>query len=363
MQNERPIAFSSRSLTPVEQRYSPTKREALAVVLAGEHFNIYISGAPFHVITDHQPLLGILKTSKPTPLPGPVVLAPTNAFTLQYRPGKQNPAHYLSHHPVNITEQSSPAQLVADEHGNFTAHTSIPTVVTLLEAKETTLKDNTLRAVVALTESGEWHNANIYLGVNFDVLLRFKHVHDKLTVNEENSNPSQHSVGNPRSPRMSSHTTSARRPPMNLPYQSPNPKQGMLPGNDKVIEKAVSSCIPCQANTNRFKAEPLQMSPLPSGPWLHLSIDFCGALPTGEYLLVLPDEYSRYPIVEITRGTFADMVIPHLEKTIAIFGYPTVNGSPFQAETLKQFLETSGIKHRKKNHSSMAASQRSGRKS
>jgi hypothetical protein len=33
-------------------------------------------------------------------------------------------------------------------------------------------------------------------------------------------------------------------------------------------------------------------------PWSHVSADFYG--PTGEYLLVLMDDYSRFPIVEIT---------------------------------------------------------------
>lgn len=35
--------------------------EAFDVVWACEHFNIYVSGAPFRVIKDHHPLLGIWK--------------------------------------------------------------------------------------------------------------------------------------------------------------------------------------------------------------------------------------------------------------------------------------------------------------
>ena len=35
--------------------------------------------------------------------------------------------------------------------------------------------------------------------------------------------------------------------------------------------------------------EPLQMSELQRGPWLKLSMDFCGPIPTGAYLLVLVD--------------------------------------------------------------------------
>ena len=62
------------------------------------------------------------------------------------------------------------------------------------------------------------------------------------------------------------------------------------------------------------------MSKLPPGPWLNLSVDFCGPLPTGEYLLVITDEYSRYPVVDVIRGTSAETVIPYTEKAFAMFG-------------------------------------------
>ena len=48
------VAYASRSLTPVEQRYSQTEREALACVWACEKFHLYIYGAPFMLITDQN---------------------------------------------------------------------------------------------------------------------------------------------------------------------------------------------------------------------------------------------------------------------------------------------------------------------
>ena len=124
-----------------------------------------------------------------------------------------------------------------------------------------------------------------------------------------------------------------------------------FPGMDRVVEEAVARCIPCQANTNRCTKEPLCMSDLPRGPWLNLSVDFCGPLPSGEYLLVIVDEFSRYPCVEIVRSTSAECVIPIVDRVFATFGYPetvkTDNGPPFQGAQWKKFMKTSGIHHRK----------------
>ena len=53
------VAYASRSLTDVEQRYSQTEREALAVVWSCEHFHIYIHGKPVTIHTDHKPLVAL----------------------------------------------------------------------------------------------------------------------------------------------------------------------------------------------------------------------------------------------------------------------------------------------------------------
>ena len=45
------------------------------------------------------------------------------------------------------------------------------------------------------------------------------------------------------------------------------------------------------------------------GPRLELSIDFCGPLPAGEYLLVIMDEFSRFPVIDVVRRTSAETVI------------------------------------------------------
>ena len=96
------ISYASRALTPVEQRYSQTEREALAVVFGCERYHLYTMGSCFTVVTDHNPLVSTYNNPQSNPP------AQIKRWTLRlqrynmivvYRPGKDNPANYLSRHP------------------------------------------------------------------------------------------------------------------------------------------------------------------------------------------------------------------------------------------------------------------------
>ena len=118
-----------------------------------------------------------------------------------------------------------------------------------------------------------------------------------------------------------------------------------FPGIDTAVDDAVRRCIPCQANTTRQHAEPLNMSNLPRGLWINLSIDFCDPLPSGQQFMVITDEYSRFPIVEVVRSTAAEQVIQVVDKIFCTYGYPDVVKT--DSQVWKGFLKTCGIKHRK----------------
>lgn len=91
------------------------------------------------------------------------------------------------------------------------------------------------------------------------------------------------------------------------------------------------------------------MTEIPDEPWSRVSADFCVPFPTGEYLSVVIDDYSRYPVVEILRSTSARSVIPLFDKIFSLFGIPeelkTDNGQPFQSFEFRQFAEQLGFKH------------------
>ena len=66
------------------------------------------------------------------------------------------------------------------------------------------------------------------------------------------------------------------------------------------------------------------MTELPEGPWRELSVDFCGPFPSGDCLMVVIDEYSRYPEVELLKSTSTKTDVPKIDKIFASFGIPKV---------------------------------------
>jgi hypothetical protein len=55
--------------------------------------------------------------------------------------------------------------------------------------------------------------------------------------------------------------------------------------------------------------EPLEPTKLPDGPWQDLAIDLLGPLPSGHYILVVIDYYSRYYEIDIMKDTSSDRII------------------------------------------------------
>ena len=120
LQQGKPVAFASKSLSETEQRYANIERELLAVVFACERFKTYVLGRDFTVESDHKLLemiaLKNLVAAPPRLQRMLLRLQPFNC-TIKYRPGKEMLlADALSHlpSPANTTIE---LDMRIDHHG------------------------------------------------------------------------------------------------------------------------------------------------------------------------------------------------------------------------------------------------------
>ena len=113
----------------------------------------------------------------------------------------------------------------------------------------------------------------------------------------------------------------------------------------------INTCAACQAVVPVNAQEPIyQSTELPNGPWEKLTIDYYGPLPSGEHVLVVIDEYLRFPEIDVAASTSAKATLPKLDRIISSFGIPVSiksdNGPPFDSEAFKIYCRFMEIEHK-----------------
>lgn len=124
-----------------------------------------------------------------------------------------------------------------------------------------------------------------------------------------------------------------------------------FPFIDSLVKEKCKNCIPCLSVSSHNPPEPVKVSALQNHVWDEVSIDFLGPINDTNYVLVVIDDYSRFPITEILTSLTAKSVIPRLERIFSLFGVSSVcrsdSGPPFQSEEFRQFAKGMRFKHRR----------------
>ena len=335
------IAYASRALTPTEQRYSQTEKEALAIVWGIEHFHIYLYGAPFTLYTDHKALEIIFAnplSKPPARIERWLLRLQQYDFKVTYTTGKDNPADFLSRHPPATKHEK---HNVAEEYVNFITNAAIPKTVTIQDISKATATDESLIALQHALKSGSWNNSKV---------KPFKMVKDEITIDHNNKVLL-------RGTRLIIPTSLQKRiiQIAHEGHQGQAKTKSLLretvwfPNMDKQVRTELEHCLACQATSQPNSPEPLNVSPMPDSPWDKVKIDFYGPLPTGQYILVVIDCYSRFPEIEILPTISAKKVIPKLDNIFARHGIPSQvtsdNGPPFQSHDFKRYMTAMGVTH------------------
>ena len=182
--NRNVVAYVSRSLSAVEQRYSQTEREALAIVWAVERLHIYLYGGHFTLLTDCKPLELILNNSK-SKLPARIerwnLRLQEYDFTAVHMKGEINPSDFLSRHPGQ--ETSNKEEKMAEEYVKFLSAHVVP--------KAMSLEDIHLATKLAeIIRTDDWQiliDDAVSTGINVAELKMFSKIRDELTVSNDSN--------------------------------------------------------------------------------------------------------------------------------------------------------------------------------
>ena len=340
----RVISYASRTLTDVERRYSQTEKEALALVWACEKFHMFLYGLEFEILTDHKPLEVIYstKSNPPARIQRWVLRLQPYSFKVKYLPGPQNIADALSRltkeKPVSTDYESE-----AEDYVRFVAVSAVPRAMTAQEIERESATDEELEAVRNSIRSGQWsknHEDCVkYLPMRSELCVL-----GKLVLRGTRIVPPQ----------------SLRKQILSLAHEGHlgvvGTKQRLRtkvwwPGIDRDVEQYVKTCHGCQLVGLPNRPEPMKPTELPAGPWQDLAVDLLGPLPSGDYVLVCVDYYSRYYEIDIMRDVTAERVVRSLDRWFLTHGLPVSitsdNGPQFIAETFRKFVNDNAINHRR----------------
>lgn len=339
------IACASKSLTPVERRYSQIQKEALAMVWGVERFQYLLRGITFTIVTDAEANEFIF--GKDYRL-GKRAISRAEAWALRLLPfsfsvktveGRRNIADVFSR---LIDKSQSDPQFDDGEYDSvllISGGGEIP--ITWDEVECETGKDTTLQAVIHGLKSKSWPPGlerfqalrNHLFVVNGVVILK-----EKMVIPE-----------------------SLKAKVLDLAHKGHFGIQSMKrmlrssvwwPNIGAAVEKLVNTCITCQRITRPCKPLPIASRELPEGPWQVLQIDFlklpgCGT----EEFFMITDTYSRmFWAIEMKR-TDRESTIAALWDIFKVWGKCDIlqsdNGPPFQSEDFSQYWRDHGITHHK----------------
>lgn len=329
------IAFGNKTLSSCERRYCQTEKEALALVWAVEHFNMFLYGKAFDLITDHKPLEVIFgpKAKPCARIERWVLRLQSYNFRVKYSPGKTNIADPLS----RLCEVATNPTALFEDHVQAITESARPVAIPLEEITECSLGDAEIQKVREGLYNGNWdemvkayklfHNELCFHG---DILLRGT----KIVI-----------------------PTKLRRRVLEAAHEG-HPgivaMKGRLrtkvwwPKCDKDAENISKACKGCILVSAPNAPNPLKRRDLPSEPWVDIAIDLMGPLPSGDYILVVVDYYTRYKEVKTCRTITSSEIIGMLKDIFSRLGNPVSltadNGRQFSSEDFKSFCVERNIR-------------------
>uniref|UniRef100_A0A1Y1KVT8 RNA-directed DNA polymerase n=1 Tax=Photinus pyralis TaxID=7054 RepID=A0A1Y1KVT8_PHOPY len=337
LQQGRPIAFASRSLTKTEQAYAQIEKETLAILFAVKKFHYFIYGMPTKIHSDHKPLEAIFKkdlqSASPRILRMRLKLLKYD-LNIQYRPGKYM---YISDALSRaFLRQTSPR---TDNDIEFAVHSVIRTLPMskdrIQQFANETMKDRQLSQVLYFINNS-WPDQKCKIPDNIRVYHKLK---EKLFV-FENLLFLENKLVVPRKLRLEMIKLLHEGHLGMEKTKSQARKVFYWPGITTDIETYIKSCKICEKFARKNPKQNILSYPIPERPWERVGSDIFTY--ANQSYCVLFDAYSNWLEVLPIKNKCAESVICELKTVFARFGSPDIlltDNVPYNSEKFLEFAK------------------------
>ncbi|CAH2088405.1 unnamed protein product [Euphydryas editha] len=329
------IAYGNRTLTALERKYSQTEKEALALVWAVEHFNIFLFGKKFDLITDHKPLEFLFgPKSKPCARVERWVLRLQNyRYNIKYQPGKVNIADPLSR---LCTYSSIPTESFEDFIHHIVEEAR-PCAVPMHGIDKSSENDPEIKSVKRGIYNNDWEESVKEYKIFEPELCFYNNILLRGTR-----------IVIPKDLRKTVLDAAHEGHPGIVSMKSRLRLKVWWPRIDKDVENIVKQCKGCTLVGLPSHPVPMKRRDLPTAPWVDVAMDLLGPLPNNDYLLVVIDYYSRYKEIKFTKVITSSQIIKLLKEIFSRLGYPSSitadNGRQFISDEFKEYCKQCNIR-------------------
>ena len=341
--SQKPIGFTSRTLSDTEEKYSQIEKEAFSCVVGVTRFHSYFYGHHFTLMTDHKPLLMLLNESKAVPQ--------------QAANRIQRWAWKLALYEYTIAWRTSAKHANADALSRlplseFPAHTTIPAELVLMV-------ENLQDAPISATQIARWTRQDpgmakvlwyVYEGWPAGVEEALKpYWLCRLELSSQDGCIvwGGRVVIPPRGRETVLTELKGGHPGVS---RMKSLARGLVwwPGMDVAFERMVKQCQKCQQIQPSPPAAPLQPWIWPTRPWSRLHVDYAGPIETKMFLIVI-DAHSKWIEAFPMSTATAFTTIQRLRQLFAQFGIPeslvSDNGPQFAAVEFQDLCHLNGIRY------------------
>lgn len=345
---DKPIAFTSRTLTKSEQGYSQIDKEALALVYGVKYFHQFLFGRKFILRTDHKPLISIFGEGKGIPtmaahrLQRYAIFLSGYSFTIQFIKGVDNGnADALSRLPLTITDKIN-----FEECDNFFINLITTNIksVSDLDICEEVKRDLVLKEVFLKVFTGKWPDNIKNIS---DELKPYYYRKNELAI-EQGCLMWGHRLVIPTKFRKellqelhSTHLGIVKMKSLARSYV-------WWPKIDDDIEKITKECEKCLANSDNPPRSILHSWPWPEGPAQRIHLDFMGPV-NGNMFVCIIDAHSKWIFIKHMKNITSFFTIKVLKEYFSLWGIPeklvTDNGPSLCSADFELFLKNNGVYH------------------